>query len=105
MDEAIVDGLLDAADLLQLPSLRNLCLWWLTNNLNVSNCLGIYVMALIRSHLDLAETAKIYAVDHFRDVMQGEEYLHMSAEYLIGFLEVPFIACDNDGQLLKVISK
>lgn len=62
-------------------------------------------MALLRSHLDLAETAKLYAVDHFRDVMQGEEFLHISVEYLIGFLDVPFLACDNDGQLLNVITK
>lgn len=59
-------------------------------------------MALLRHHLDLAETAKLFAVDHFREVMTGEEFLHISAEYLIGFLEVPFLACDNDGQLMKV---
>lgn len=102
IDEGIVDGLLDAADLLQLPSLRNLCLWWLTNNLSASSCLGIYVLAQLRSHLDLAEKAKEYAINHFSEVMDEEEFLHLSHEHMSVFLESPFLACDDDGQLLKV---
>jgi hypothetical protein len=85
IDEVIVDGLLDAADLLQLPSLRNLCLWWLTTNLNPSTCLGVYILAQLRLHLDLAETAKTYTIEHFREVMEGEEFLHISPEILETF--------------------
>ena len=100
-----MDGLLDAADMLQLPSLRNLCIWWLTTNLSPSSCLGIYVLALLRLHLDLAQTAKTYTIEHFREVIEGEEFLHISPEYLAVFLDSPYLACDNDGQLLKVRTK
>lgn len=34
--------------------------------------------------------------------MQGEEFAQISAEHINEFLETPFLACDNDGQLLKV---
>ena len=97
-----MDGLLDAADLIQLPSLRNLCLWWLTSNLTPRTCLGVYVLALLRLHLDLAQSAKEYAIEHFREVSEGEEFLHISPEYLAVFLDSPYLGCDSDGQLLKV---
>ena len=102
IDETLVDGLLDAADLTQLPSLRNLCLWWLTSNLTPRTCLGVYVLALLRLHLDLAQSAKEYAIEHFREVSEGEEFLHISPEYLSVFLDSPYLGCDSDGQLLKV---
>lgn len=88
--------------MLQLPSLRNLCLWWLMTNLNPSSCLGTFVLALLRLHLDLAETAKLYAIEHFREVMEGEEWLQLSPDHLTIFLDEPYLGCDNDGQLLKV---
>lgn len=97
-----MDGILDAADLFQLPSLRNLCLWWLNNNFSSSNCLGTYVMALLRSHLDLAESAKLYALNHFREVCESEEFLQLSPEHLYVFLSSPYLACDNEGILMKV---
>ncbi|CAG7822048.1 unnamed protein product [Allacma fusca] len=103
IDETIVDGLLDAADLIQLPSLRNLCLWWLATNLTPSSCLGVYVLALLRLHLDLAESAKDYAIEHFREVSEGEEFLHLSPEYVAVFLDSPYLGCDDNGQLLKAL--
>jgi len=59
-------------------------------------------MALLRSHLDLAQTAKLYAIEHFREVMEEDEFLHISPEYLSAFMESPYLGCDNGGQLLKV---
>lgn len=58
-------------------------------------------MAQLRSHLDLAEKAKDYAIFHFAEVMDEEEFLHLATEHLNIFLESPFLACDDDGQLLK----
>src|SRR5947207_14440177 len=98
----IVDSLLDAADLFQLSSLRNLCIFWLSKNLTAQTCLGILILSMLRSHLDLAEKAKNFAIEHFSEVILGEEFLHISPETLLCFLESPFLGCDNDGQLLKV---
>jgi len=71
-------------------------------NLSPSSCLGIFVLAQLRLHLDLAETAKNYTIEHFREVMEGEEWLQLSPEHLTIFLDEPYLGCDNDGQLLKV---
>jgi len=60
-------------------------------------------MALHRTHLDLAETAKVYAAEHFKEVMEGEEFYQISPEHLSVFLESPYLGCDNEGQLLKVV--
>jgi len=53
-----------------------------------------------RLHLDLAETAKDYAIEHFSAVTEGEEFLHLSPEYIQVFLDSPYLGIDSDGQLL-----
>lgn len=60
------------------------------------------MLAQLRSHLDLAEKAKDYAISHFGEVMEEEEFLDLAQDHLTSFLESPYLACDDDGQLLKV---
>ena len=60
-------------------------------------------MAQLRLHLDLAETAKQYAIEHFKDVIEGEEFLHISPEVFQIFLDSPYLGCDNNGHLLRAL--
>jgi len=100
-----VEDILVAADFIQLNSLRNLCCQYLQSQMNASNCIGIYLSAKTRNCKGLAHTAKRYVLEHFRNVIQEEEYLQLPYNELKNFLESSLLNTSGEGELLETITK
>ncbi len=91
-----------AADFLQINSLQNLCCQYLRSQMNASNCVGIYLSAKSRNCRELAVNAKRYALEHFRHVVQEEEFLQLPFSELKGILESHLLNSTGEGELLEV---
>lgn len=91
-----------AADFLQISSLQNLCCQYLRSQMSTSNCVGIYLSAKSRNCRELADSAKRYALEHFRHVVQEEEFLHLPFNELKGLLESHLLNTTGEGELLEV---
>jgi len=70
--------------------------------MNTSNCIGIYLSAKARNCKGLAHTAKHYALEHFHNVIQEEEYLQLPYNELKSFLESNLLNTSGEGELLEV---
>lgn len=70
--------------------------------MNASNCIGIYLSAKSRNCRELAVTAKRYALEHFRHVVQEEEFLQLPFGELKGVLESHLLNTTGEGELLEV---
>lgn len=70
--------------------------------MNASNCIGIYLSAKSRNCRELAVTAKRYALEHFRHVVQEEEFLQLPFNELKGILESHLLNTTGEGELLEV---
>ena len=91
-----------AADFLHINSLQNLCCQYLRSQMNAANCIGIYLSAKARNCRELSLTAKRYAFEHFRHVVQEEEYLQLPFNELKGILESHLLNTTGEGELLEV---
>lgn len=73
--EGNVQGLLPAASLLQVGSVREACCGFLLRQLHPSNCLGIRSFADTHACRDLLCKSHRYALHHFREVAGTDEFL------------------------------
>ena len=80
--ESNVQALLHAASLLGIMSVVEACCDFLLARLDPENCLGMYQFADIHGCSSLAEASWKYALEHFREVMESEEFLSLSSNHL-----------------------
>ncbi|XP_061684716.1 kelch-like protein 5 isoform X2 [Syngnathoides biaculeatus] len=78
--EDTIESLLSAACLLQLSSAVQACCSFLAKQLHPSNCLGISSYAGAQGCHDLRRVAHTYAVEHFLEVVGGQEFLLLPAD-------------------------
>ena len=94
-----------AADFLHINSLQNLCCQYLRSQMNATNCIGIYLSAKARNYTDLAQSARRFALEHFRHIVREEEFLQLPYNELKLILESPLLNTTGDGELLETITK
>ncbi|TPP65828.1 Ring canal kelch protein [Fasciola gigantica] len=81
--EENVQTLLPAANLLQLPSVRDSCCEFLQSQLHPSNCLGIQRFADLHDCPDLLASSRRFTEQHFGELLeQDDEFLTLTAEQL-----------------------
>ncbi len=81
-----VENLLSAANLLELPAVRQFCSDYLVKHLHPSNCVGFAVIAASYRCDDLLKSSKKFICDHFDAVFVEEEFRSLSQENLVKFL-------------------
>ena len=81
-----VESLLTVASFLQVQSLVEKCCRFLDRKLQPSNCLGIRRFALMNGCFTLGKTAYQYAMRHFIQTTQLEEFLQCSLEEVLELL-------------------
>jgi kelch-like protein 19 len=81
-----VSYLLPAAVLLQVNGVVNACCSFLTDNLNASNCIGIYEFAHTYGCMGLFKYAEEYFSRHCDKVLQSDEFLNLSREQMCQLL-------------------
>ncbi|XP_068176803.1 kelch-like protein 5 isoform X2 [Antennarius striatus] len=73
--EDTIESLLSASCLLQLSSVVQACCSFLMKQLHPSNCLGIRSYADAQGCHDLQRAAHAFTMEHFLDVVGGQEFL------------------------------
>ncbi|XP_029342093.1 ring canal kelch homolog [Acyrthosiphon pisum] len=88
--EKHVQGLLPAANLLQLEYVTSACADFLITQLDPSNCLGIQRFADVHNCVELLISSEAYIKKQFLEVVQFDEFLSLSSEEVI-----KLISCDD----------
>uniref|UniRef100_A0AAX7SZ95 BTB domain-containing protein n=1 Tax=Astatotilapia calliptera TaxID=8154 RepID=A0AAX7SZ95_ASTCA len=78
--EDTIESLLSASCLLQLSSVVQACCSFLMKQLHPSNCLGIRSYADAQGCHDLHRAAHAYTMEHFLEVVGGQEFLLLPVE-------------------------
>lgn len=100
-----VQNLLSAANLLEVLQVRDACCQFLDRNMDETNCLGIHCFAEVHACTELMHRAKSFVLKHFKDIVDGDEFLNISESKLIEIIssdelvvdreETVFYACTN----------
>ncbi|XP_068447986.1 kelch-like protein 5 isoform X2 [Clinocottus analis] len=78
--EDTIESLLSASCLLQLSAVVQACCSFLMKQLHPSNCLGIRSYADAQGCNDLQRAANAYTMEHFLEVVGGQEFLLLPVE-------------------------
>uniref|UniRef100_A0A8D0ACV1 Kelch-like family member 5 n=1 Tax=Sander lucioperca TaxID=283035 RepID=A0A8D0ACV1_SANLU len=78
--EDTIESVLSASCLLQLSSVVQACCSFLMKQLHPSNCLGIRSYADAQGCNDLQRAAHAYTMEHFLEVVGGQEFLLLPVE-------------------------
>lgn len=85
--ELNVQHLLPAAILLQIEDVVNACCIYLSQNMDSNNCIGIEGFAREYGCTNLAKFAQRYMKNHFYEVVNSEEFLHLNEQQLCKLLQ------------------
>lgn len=98
-----VQDLLPAAGILQLKDLKIACCEFLSDHMEVSNCLGIKQFADMHSCPDLVKKANRFIIRKFTDVVKTEEFVDVSHQVLCELLENDHLHVENELQVFSAL--
>lgn len=75
-----MEGILSAANLLQMDIVKDLACQLLQAQLSPTNCLQIWHIADLYSCYELQNKAESYTQEHFMEVVNGPDFLALSKE-------------------------
>ena len=96
-----VQDLLPAAGILQLKDLKLACCEFLSDHMDVSNCLGIKQFADMHSCPDLVKKANRFVVRKFADVVKMDEFLEIPHHVMKELLENDHLHVENELQVFN----
>ena len=96
-------SLLVASDLLQVCTLFEECCKYLSKRLSSDNCLSLKAFAELHSCESLVNLCTTYSNDHFEEIVQGEEFLHLPSEQLIDFISRDEVRVSCEEQVYKAV--
>ncbi|XP_061413937.1 ectoderm-neural cortex protein 1-like [Lethenteron reissneri] len=82
-EETAAEALLQAADMLQFPEVRDACADFLERRLSPDNCLAVLVLADAHGCMSLRERSRRACLRYFPAMASGEEILSLSADLLL----------------------
>lgn len=103
ISEENVQGLLAAANLLQITSLVDACCDFLEAQIDVGNCLGIAAFAELLSCEQLYRASWRFAQDNFHDVWRMEEFLSTPASLLKELVESENLHVLSEEEVLECV--
>lgn len=95
-------SLLHASSVLQLDALAQVCCEFMNSQLHPSNCLGILQLAHQLGQSDLVKNADEFARFHFRQVIQEEEFVFLSAKHLEEIISSPDLFVESEIEVSKL---
>ncbi|XP_035518668.1 kelch repeat and BTB domain-containing protein 12 [Morone saxatilis] len=103
LTNANVQGISIAAFLLQMDDVFNRCQLHMTENMDASNCLGVYYFARDLGAEDLADHAQRFLRQHFVQVCQNEEVLELEAHQLGKLLTSDDLNISREETILDIV--
>ncbi|XP_022105276.1 kelch-like protein 24 [Acanthaster planci] len=100
-----VQGLLSAADLLQVVPVQRACELFLWSHIHTTNCLGVYLLAEQHSCKELSHKAWSYALENFPRVCCHGEILKQSAATLVKYLSSDELVVESEEDVCETILK
>nr|XP_039256464.1 kelch-like protein 2 [Styela clava] len=82
-----VENTLYASHLMQLDVLSSICFNFMEKNLSVQHCLLVVRLARLYDRTELQINAELFIVDNFESLILGEDFLHLSKEELVFYLQ------------------
>ncbi|XP_053492771.1 kelch repeat and BTB domain-containing protein 12 [Ictalurus furcatus] len=98
-----VQGISVAAFLLQMDDVFKRCQIYMTDNMDASNCLGIYYYARDLGAEELVDQAQRYLRQHFTEVCMSEEVLELEAYQLGALLASDDLNVTREETILDVV--
>ncbi len=102
---ANVQGISVAAFLLQMDDVFSRCHIYMIDNMDASNCLGIYYYARDLGAEELADQAQRYLRQHFTEVCLEEEVLELEAHKLGALLGSDDLNISREESILDVVMR
>ncbi|XP_037535400.1 kelch repeat and BTB domain-containing protein 12 [Nematolebias whitei] len=103
LTNANVQGISIAAFLLQMDEVFTLCQQYMTENMDASNCLGVYYFARDLGAEELADHAQRFLRQHFVQVCKSEEILDLEAHQLGKLLSSDGLNVTREETILDVV--
>ncbi|KAK1902040.1 BTB domain containing protein 12 [Dissostichus eleginoides] len=103
LTNANVQGISIASFLLQMDDVFHRCQLHMTENMDASNCLGVYYFARDLGAEDLAEHAQRFLGQNFVQVCQNEEVLELEAHQLGKLLTSDDLNVSQEETILDVV--
>ena len=91
-----VQSLLSAANLLEILSVRDACCQFMNKHMDTCNCIGIHCFAETHACAQLQHESKLFALKHFTDVCQQDEFQSLSQSKLIEFISSDDLSVPNE---------
>lgn len=98
-----VQGISIAAFLLQMDDVFKRCQQHMTDNMDASNCLGVFYFARDLGAEELADHAQRYLRQHFVEVCQNDEVLELEAHQLGRLLTSDDLNVSREETILEVV--
>ena len=95
--------LLIAADLLQVRTLFDECCSYLSTRLCPDNCLSLKAFAELHGCKSLLQLCTEFAMEHFEEIVQCEEFLHLPSDQLIDFIARDEVRVSCEEQVYKAV--
>ncbi|XP_022091219.1 kelch-like protein 17 isoform X2 [Acanthaster planci] len=96
-----VQIVLAGASMLSMSSLRNVCCTFLQSQLDASNCLGIHSFADMYSCTDLENASRRFIYQHFREVIQAEEFFLLAEQDVVELLKSDQLQVDGEEEVYE----
>ena len=103
IDTSNAQTLLEISNRLQFTKVTEACCSFLKNNLEPSNCLGIWQLGQTHSCYDLADDSLRYCLERFQDVCKQDEYLQLSANQIEEYLSHDELSVKHEGLVYEAL--
>ncbi|KAK5981656.1 Kelch like family member 18 [Trichostrongylus colubriformis] len=103
INDANVFSLLQAACLLQMNEVRDMCCDFLKKKLSLSNCLGIAAFADFHKCQELFCCAKQHILHHFQEVVSTQDFHRLPFDYLAEFISSEELQVRTEGQVFEAV--
>lgn len=100
-----VQSLLSAANLLEILPVRDACCMFMEQHMDETNCIGIHCFAEVHACNHLQNKAKEFALTHFPEVCQYEEFLTVTKDKLIELISLDDLYVENEKTVFNAVIK
>ncbi|EDV26409.1 uncharacterized protein TRIADDRAFT_22276 [Trichoplax adhaerens] len=100
-----VQALLETAVLFDVPDVMEACSQFMSNHIDIQNCISIYNFAGFHHLTTLSNYARNYILENFTDVFQSNEIQYLSEDYLIQLLKHSKLNVQNEMQVYSAVKK
>lgn len=98
-----VQEILVASSLLQISDVQDMCVGYIKNRIDISNCLGIFVVADRCNLRDLFASALNFCLDKFGEIVEEREFLQLDYFWLAKLISHSQLNVDNEDKVFKAV--